>query len=178
MILFRLPAHLCFKAGRRCCTYFVNSRRLTIRSSRARFAVSGVPSRIARAGLTQALAGCRQAFSRSRLRARSSQRGSSKFRASFGHQLGKSGLPALDHKRFLTRYVILGRAAGGVPGLLTQLTIPSSRHRFAAPAKAAKIVPYRRRKAVRLNSGVRRHTDLQGGRVDESKTNCNLAPTC
>ena len=55
VILFRLPAHLCFKAGRRCCTYFVNSRDLTIRSSRARFAVSDQPSRIGRAGLTQAL---------------------------------------------------------------------------------------------------------------------------
>ena len=37
-IPFSLPAHLFIPGRRECCTYFVNSRGLTIRSSRCRFA--------------------------------------------------------------------------------------------------------------------------------------------
>ena len=41
-IAFSLPAHHPFQRRRGCCTYFVNLRGLTIRSSRARFAVSAL----------------------------------------------------------------------------------------------------------------------------------------
>ena len=68
----------------------------------------------------------------------------------FCHQTRKSGLPALDHKRFPTLYVIFGRAAGTVPRLHTQLTIRSSRDRFAVSRVIHSPA------AVRLNSGVRR----------------------
>ena len=43
VIPFSLPAHHLLLRRRRCCTYFVNLRGLTIRSSRARFAVSDRP---------------------------------------------------------------------------------------------------------------------------------------
>ena len=89
--------------------------------------------------LAQALAECRQAFSRSRLGACTSRRCSSNFLALFCHQLRKSGLPALDVNRFRTRYVIFGRAAGAVPRLHTQLTIHSSRARFAVSVTPGRI---------------------------------------
>ena len=143
VILFRLPAHLCFKAGRRCCTYFVNSRDLTIRSSRARFAVSGVtgPHRAGRLN-----SGVRPQNQRS------GQKSSSR------NFLTTGGPPTLEQPRPVsgiakTRYAsavgcgFTQAKALSVPGLPGQksiafsgLTIRSSRDRCAASAKSRRIV--------------------------------------
>ena len=131
---------------------------LTIRSSRARFAVSDVPSRIARAGLTQALAqqvvaGLGQELNWPQV----NLEGFCKYFTPCSSQkfFSQERFSGQTPRQFRPLACPQTTSRSGSPRQLCALTIHSSRHRFAAPAKAAKIVPYRRRKAVRLNSGVR-----------------------
>ena len=58
----------------------------------------------------------------------------------FQPSVSQERLAGLDQRQFQTLYVVLGRAARVVPQLRSQLTIRSSRVRFAASAEHRMII--------------------------------------